>query len=166
MNIYKLEKLTIDDGKDVFNMLKRIGDQENDFKNPVHNMNFKEFKSWLIEQDNWSKNIGVPKGFVPQSVFWFYENGCPVGIGKLRHELTEQSRNIGGNIGYAIDPLYRGKGLGTKLLMYLLYKAKEMNIRELLLTVEKYNNASKRIIENNGGVLIKENQNRWFFRFE
>jgi len=33
------------------------------------------------------------------------------------------------------------------------------------LTVEKYNYASKKVIENNGGILYDENEFRWYFEF-
>ena len=44
-------------------------------------------------------------------------------------------------------------------------KADEMGIEEKVLTVEKYNYASKKVIENNGGILYDENEFRWYFEF-
>lgn len=160
-----LVQLSITDGRDVYDMLQSIGVEENAFTNPVKGMRYEDFVVWLVQQDHWSKEEDLPQGYVGQTIFWLYDDDTPVGIGKIRHALTEHSRQIGGNIGYAISDKYRGKGYGTIILKMLLEKAKEMNVKENLLTVEKINPASKRVIEKNGGKLINENDERWFFSF-
>ena len=160
-----LRQLSVTDGFDVYNLLQHIGEEENAFKNPVKNMSYDEFKQWLVQQDAWSRNESLPDGYVGQTCFWLMVNNVPVAFGKIRHNLTAASRTQGGNIGYAVSSEYRGKGYGTKILNLLIQKAEEMNIQEKLLSVEKYNMASKRVIEKNGGRLVSENQYRWFFSF-
>ena len=164
MNIY-LKNLSLDDGKDIFYMLKRIGNNENSFTNPVHDMSFEQFKEWLIEAQQQSFGKNLPKGYVRQSIYWLMKDNTPVGIGKIRHELTEYSRRKGGNIGYAIDPIYRNLGYGKTILNQLIKKAKALNITEFILTVDKGNIYSKKIVEKNGGVLFDENTERWYFKF-
>lgn len=160
---YSIRQLSVTDGRDVFEMLKRIGRDENHFQNPVHDMDYGQYKEWLIEQDNWSKEVNLPEGYSGQTSFWMYVDENPVAFGKIRHMLNENSRIVGGNVGYAVDPLHRGKGYATILLSELFCIAEQMKIEEILLTVEKYNYASKRIIEKNGGYVFKENDLRWFF---
>lgn len=161
----KLVQLSESDGVDVYKMLQRIKTNENEFKNTANGLSFEEYKKWLIQQNNWSKGKDLPEGFVPQTVYWLCVDGRPVGFGKIRHKLNIHSRTIGGNLGYAIDPIFRGKGYATVLLNLLVAKAKELGIGELLLSVEKSNPASKRVIEKNGGTLYDENEARWFFTF-
>ena len=163
--MYFLQQLTVSDGMDVYNMLQHIDEEENAFRNPVKGMSFDEYKRWLIQQDAWSKGEQLPLGYVAQTCYWLIIDGKPVGFGKIRHAITPASRQKGGNIGYAISSEYRGKGLGTLLLSLLLKKASEMKITEILLTVEKYNVASKKVVEKNGGHLVAENQDRFFFVF-
>lgn len=163
---YLLRQLSPNDGVECYNLLQRIGKEENAFTNPVNGMTFEDYTVWLKQQDDWSREINLPNGYVGQTCYWFMVDGIPVGIGKIRHALTEHSREKGGNIGYAISDKYRGKGYGTIILKLLLDKTKEMNVKEKLLTVEKTNPASKRVIEKNGGKLIDENEERWFFSFE
>ena len=163
---YVIRQLSTKDGVDIFNMLKRIGREENHFQNPVHDMSYEQFKAWLIEQDNWSKEINLPKGYAGQTSFWMYVDNEPVAFGKIRHELNENSRKVGGNIGYAVDPLHRGKGYATIILGELIQIASKMGIEEKLLSVEKYNYASKKVIEKNGGYVFKENDLRWFFHIK
>lgn len=161
----ELKQLSTKDGLKVFEMLQRIGPCENEFKNTAHGLTFDEYKAWLVQQDDWSKGDNLPDGYVAQTIFWLFDGDKPVGIGKIRHKLNCHSRTIGGNIGYAIDPIYRGKGYATELLRLLLLKAREIGVLELLLSVEKYNPASKKVIEKNGGKLINENEDRFFFTF-
>lgn len=161
----ELRQLSENCGSDVYTMLQRIGPCENEFKNPAHGMTYEKYRDWMKQQDDWSKGINLPDTYVAQTIFVLFDDEIPVGIGKLRHELNEHSRLIGGNVGYAIDPQLRGKGYATVLLKLLLEKAKEIGIKEILLTVEKYNPSSRRVIEKNGGKLIKENDQRWYFTF-
>ncbi|MBQ6066462.1 MAG: GNAT family N-acetyltransferase [Clostridia bacterium] len=161
-----LEQLSVNDGHAVYDMLQRIGACENEFKNTAHGLTYEEFQEWLKEQDDWAQGRNLPEGYVPQTVFWLFDDAVPVGFGKVRHGLNSHSRTIGGNIGYAIDPLHRGKGYATVLLGCLVEKARELNVGETLLSVEKYNPASKRVIEKNGGKQINENSERWFFTFD
>lgn len=158
-----LKQLSLSDGEDYYDMLKHIGLYENDFTNPVHDMNYDEFKLWLKEQDDWSKGENLPKGYVPQICYWLISEEVPVGFGKLRLDLTEKSRLEGGNLGYAIDARRRGMGLGSELLKMLLIKAKELHMEKPLVTVKKYNYASKKVAERNGGKLIKETDDWWYY---
>lgn len=158
----ELVQLSPDDGETHFDLLHNIGRQENDFTNPVHDMNFAEFKSWLKQQEDWSRGENLPQGYVPQVCYWLIVDNIPVGFGKIRLGLTEQSRLEGGNIGYAIDSRQRGHGYGSKLLELLLLKAKELNIYNLLITVKKFNIASKRVAELNGAKLINETAEWWY----
>ena len=161
----KLRRLAIDDGIEVYDMLQRIGSCENEFKNTANGLSFYEYKKWLAKQDVWSRGEELPAGYVPQTIFWLYDDEKIVGMGKIRHALNKNSRYIGGNIGYAIDPLFRGKGYGTQLLKLLVKKAREMKIGEIILTVEKYNPASKKVVEKAGGHMSKETNERWYFEF-
>lgn len=158
-----LRQLSPSDCEECYDLLKHIGRYENDFTNPVHDMGYDDFKLWLKEQDDWSKGENLPKGYVPQICYWLISDGVPVGFGKIRVSLTESSRLEGGNLGYAIDSRKRGLGLGSKLLKLLLIKAKELNLEKPLVTVKKYNLASKKVAENNGGKLMKETDEWWYY---
>lgn len=159
---YELIQLSPFDGEVFYEMLQHIGRQENDFTNPVHDMTYDEFKLWLKRQDDWSKGKNLPQGYVPQVCYWLIVDGKPVGFGKIRMGLTEQSRLEGGNLGYAVDSRQRGNGYGSKLLELLLIKAKEFELTNPLITVKKYNIASKRVAELNGAKLIKETEGWWY----
>lgn len=161
----KLRKLSVNDNHIIYEMLSGIDAIENSFTNPVKNMCYQDFQKWLLQQEKWDKGESLPKGYVPQSIYWLYDENVPVGIGKIRHSLTEESKVNGGNIGYAISKKYRGKGYGNEILKMLLSEAHRLGIKEILLTIDKNNLASKRVCERNGGIFFDENDERYYFIF-
>ena len=155
-------QLSPSDGLEGYEMLQRIGEKENDFTNPMHGKSFEEYQVWLMQQDAWSREDNLPKGYTGQTCFWLKYNDTIVGLGKIRHSLTEQSRIEGGNIGIAIDPSHRGKGFATHFISLLLQRAQEMKIGEILITVKKYNYPSKKAFQANGCVVFKETDSWWY----
>lgn len=162
MNDFFLRQLSPFDGEEAYEVLQCIGEIENDFTNPVHGKSYDEYKKWLKQQDDWSRKENLPHGYIGQTCFWLVANGTIVGLGKIRHGLTERSRVEGGNIGIAIDPNRRGKGLATKFISLLLAKAKEMKVGEILITVKKYNYPSKVAFEKNNCRVFKETDGWWY----
>lgn len=63
---------------------------------------------------------------------------------------------VGGNIGYSIRPTERFKGYGTLILKLGLEKCKELNIDKVLITCNKSNVGSYKVIEKNDGILENE----------
>ena len=72
---------------------------------------------------------------------------------KTNIEVDEMWKNIGGNISYVIIPSNRKKGYGTKCLNLALQKCKELGLKDVLISCSINNIASKKVIENNYGIL-------------
>lgn len=60
-----------------------------------------------------------------------------------------------GAINYSIRPNERNKHYGTYMLKLLLDKCQELGIKEIAVSCLENNTASKKVIENNGGILDK-----------
>ena len=163
---FSLRQLSPKDGIDIYNMLQRIGPSENAFNNEVNSMTYNQYRQWLIERDAWAKGEQLPKGYVKQWIYWLVVNKIPIGFGKLRENVTIESRKFGGNIGYAIDSLYRGKGYGKVLFGLLLKQASNIKIHEVYSTIEKPNYISKKIHDSYGGKLVMEDDKRWYYLFK
>lgn len=161
-----LRQLRPDDSREIYDMLQKIGSDENEFQNEVNGMSYEQFQEWLIRQDGWSKGTDLPPGYVRQWTFWLYDGEVPVGYGKLREKVTEKSRQLGGNLGYAIAGDQRGKGYGSILFKMLLDKSRELGIPYIFSTVEKCNPVSAKVHEKYGGKLVDENESRWYYSFE
>jgi len=163
----ELRPLSACDGEDVYEMLQEIPADENGYVNGVHGMSYEEYKSWLVREEANAKKTEIEDGWkVPQSTYWLYADGQPVGQGRIRHFLTEALREAGGNIGYAIRPSARRKGFGTILLRELMKEAAKLGISRALVTVHNGNEASIRVALRNGGALEKVNETRHFIWVE
>lgn len=167
MNI-ELKKLSLNDGKEIYEMIKEIGPGENGFVNYGYEINYSGFDDYLKKNDNYSKGINIVPGFVPQTVYWLYAGGVPVGVAKLRDYLTDSLKKSGGHIGYCIRPSQRGKGYGNIILKKMLVEAEKKNISEVLLTCHMDNVPSRKVIEANGGVLqdIFEGRRRYWIKIK
>lgn len=166
MNI-EIKKLSLDNGKDIYQMLQSIPANENGFVNSVNGKSYKEFKEWLLKAMNNSLQKGVLDGWkVPGTTYWLYEDGKPVGYGKIRHFLTDKLLADGGNVGYAIIPSERNKGLGKVLLKLLLQESKVLNVNRVLLTIREENKASLAVALANGGVVEKTEAGKYYIWIE
>jgi len=162
----ELRRLSPQDGRDVYEMLQSIPKNENGFMNGVHGMTYEEYQAWLQRDHEASLGTEIVDGWkVPSTTYWLYVDDVPVGMGKLRHFLTDKLREEGGNVGYGIAPAHRGKGYGKLLLSALVDEARRKGIFEILATVHNDNIPSLRAMIACGGRLVRVNEERHYFLF-
>lgn len=150
-----------------YDLLQAIPREKNGFVNGVNGMSFDEFMQWLARENANSRKTEIEDGWkVPQTTFWLYVDDRPVGVGKIRHFLTDRLREEGGHIGYAVVPGERGRGYGKILLRELLKEARNRGIARALITVQNENTASIKVALANGGVIEKKNEVRHFIWVE
>jgi len=117
--------------------------------------------AYIRRVENFRRGIDLPKGYVPSSGFWLVDGRHYLGSGDVRHYLTESLLKLGGNIGYSINPLFWQRGLGTLQLELLLGEAKNLHIQKPIVTCFDGNTASAKIIEKNGGMLLRKITNKF-----
>lgn len=159
----ELHELTPNDGEEVFKMVQDIGEKENGFINSLFSSSFSLFQEKLRRNYNLSKGINLEPNYVPQTIYWLFADGKPVGYGKLRHYLNESLLQHGGHIGYVISPNHRGNGYAKKLLEKLLKKSNEIGINQVLLTTDYDNSSSQKVIEHNNEKLEKIENSSCFY---
>ena len=115
-----MKPLSANDGRDVYDMLQGIDSDSNLFTNPVKDMPYADYGKWLEKHEGYSRGIDMPSWMVPETTFWLYCDGVPVGIGRIRHFLNDKLKRDGGHIGYAIAEPHRAKGYGYEILQLLL----------------------------------------------
>lgn len=99
----------------------------------------------------------VKPGLVPANEYWLLRGGRDLlGVVRLRHCLNESLNHEGGNIGYDIRPSARNRGYATRMLALTLEKARARGLPRVLVTCNKDNLASARVIQKNGGRLESE----------
>ena len=110
------------------------------------------YDEWLKLLYNWENGINIGQE-VPQTLYLLKNNGNEIlGAVSLRHYLNETNFTDGGHIGYGICPPFRGKGYGNLILSLALEKMREMKIEKVLVTCDKDNIPSQKVILRNNGI--------------
>ena len=102
--------------------------------------------------DDFRNERNLPLGFVGSDEYWLVDEERNYFIGKvsIRHKLNQHLERLGGHIGYAVRFGEWNKGYGTLMLKLALEKAKEMGIKEVLVTCNDENVGSYTVMEKNG----------------
>ncbi len=122
---------------------------------------------WAIFKNDWHdfdyylNNLDItdpPKGFVPDSTFFLYDEERDVFVGacNIRHYLNDYLLKCGGHIGDGIRPSERRKGYASLMIKLAKEECRKLGIRRILMCCYKDNEGSRRSIINAGG--IKENE--------
>ena len=82
----------------------------------------------------------------------------------IRHELNDELRFDGGNIGYGIRPSERRKWYATIWLTLALQKCKDLWLEKVLLTCGKNNIWSSKTMIKNWGIRDSEYENEWHIK--
>lgn len=116
----------------------------------------KDFDKWL-ELIKKQKKESV-NGFVPATLYLAIrkKDNKIVGMIHIRHFLNDYLLEYGGHIGYGVRPSERKKGHAKEMLKLALEICKDLNINKALLTCDKSNIYSSKVITYNGGVLENE----------
>lgn len=108
---------------------------------------------YLEDLEDTRRGRNLPEGRVPATFLVAKAEGDLVGRVSIRHSLNPFLRAVGGHIGYAVRPQFRGRGYAQRILTLSLIEAKGLGISSVLLTCDDHNRASQRTIEKCGGVL-------------
>ena len=101
----------------------------------------------------WEHGRDLPQGFVANADLVADVDGVVVGRASLRFELNDFLRTLGGHIGYAVRPQFRGRGYAKEILRQSVDLLRARDTSPVLVTCDDDNLASARVIESNGGVL-------------
>lgn len=119
---------------------------------------YNNYDEWLLKLEEDLDLPNIPEEKVPASTYFLIKESDNkiIGMINIRHKLNEFLLNEGGHIGYSIRPTERKKGYGTIMLKLALQKCRELNLNKVLITCDKINIASAKVIQNNSGILENE----------
>lgn len=94
-----------------------------------------------------------PRSPVPSTTLWYVEGDQYLGRLSIRHHLgSDFLREYGGHIGYDVRPGARRRGHATAMLRASLPVARDLGLESVLVTCDRDNTASRKVIESCGGV--------------
>ena len=111
------------------------------------------FASYVDELHEQAEGGALPAGWVAGSTYWLVDVTTFIGKVEVRHRLTPMLALIGGHVGYSVRPSMRRRGYGTLALSLVLPRCLQLGLDRVLVTCDESNEASRRIIEANGGEL-------------
>ncbi len=90
---------------------------------------------------------------LPGRTFWIWDGAfCGAINVRFTPGTLELPPYVSGHLGYAVVPWKRGRGYATQALASLLPIARDLGLPRVSATCDPGNAASRRVIENNGGV--------------
>jgi predicted acetyltransferase len=105
-----------------------------------------------------------PAIYVPSTTLWWVAGDEYLGRIAIRHRLNANLLELGGHIGYDVRPTARRRGHATAMLRAALPVARDLGIDRVLVTCDLDNVGSRKVIENNDGVMedIRDGKRRYW----
>ena len=162
-----LKEAHLEDIEKEYPFVRDMPEDENGFINEWHGVSRELFERVLRQMIACAKGEGIPEGYVPMTYLFLWDDNTIVGQFRIRHYLNDSLRNGAGHIGYFIKKEFRGKGYGKEGLRQTLQIARTMiPEEEIYLQVNKDNPASLRVVQQNGGYIEHESEEKYFLRIK
>ena len=163
-----LKEANVNDTEKEYQFLKDTPAYENGFENKYYGISYEDFINESLPQIiKFSQGISLPDGYVPETLYFLWDDNNIVGLFKIRHYLTDSLKNGAGHIGYGIHKDYRGKGYATKGLALAIEKAKEViKENEIYLSVHIDNPVSLKVQLNNAAYIHHTDEKEHYTRIK
>lgn len=109
---------------------------------------YDNYDEWLQKVKGDLELQSIFEDRVPASTYFFVRKSDDriIGMINIRHRLNEFLLKEGGHIGYSVRPTERNNGYATLMLRLGLQKCRELNLEKVLVTCDKINIASAKVI--------------------
>jgi predicted acetyltransferase len=160
---YELKELNMNMGKLEYDMYQDIPLKESGSTNLGYGLPYEVFERFL-EQEMSKKYLSNFYYGTPTTIYIMYVDDYPVGLIGLRFDIDDNWKIWSGNFYYVIRKSERGKGYATKMLNLALDKFREKGFKEVISNSSAGNVGSQKVIENNGGILLREEEGSHYYK--
>ena len=163
-----IKKANLDDIEEEFIFMNKLPFVETGFRNFFYGISREEFRETCLEYQINLSLLTEPKGqILPMTTYYLWLDNTIIGIFTVIHELNEHQRERDGHIAYAVLREYRGKGYASEGLRLVIEDAKNyIKEDEIYLHTTRDNQASLKVMLNNGAYIAKENEFEYFTRIK
>ena len=163
-----VKKANLEDIEKEWGFVRDMPEDENGLTNAWSGISHDDFENTALpDMLRFSRGENLPDWMVPETFLFLWEDDTIVGQFRIRHYLNDALREGGGHIGQFIKKEFRGKGYGTKGLALTLEVARTIVPEdEFYLRVNRDNPASLKVMQKNGGRIVKEDDEHYYVRIK
>ena len=163
-----VKKANLEDIEKEWAFVRDMPQDENGLTNAWAGISREEFETKALpDMLRFERGENLPDWMVPETFLFLWEDDTIIGQFRIRHYLNDALREGAGHIGQFITKEYRGKGYGTKGLALTLEVARTIiPEEEIYLRVNRDNPASLKVMQKNGGQIVKEDEEHYFVRIK
>lgn len=164
--LYLLEANYKDSVKE-FDFTDKMPYDENGFIYEFEGTKREDFEDVISKMIDAQSGEGLPDGYVPETVYFLWDDDEIVGMFRFRHYLCPSLVQGSGHIGYYVGRQFRDKGYATKGLRLLIKETRDsLQEDEFYLRVDKDNIASQKVVLNNGGYIHHTDDKKVYMRIK
>ena len=163
-----VKKANFEDIEKEWVFVRDMPEDENGLTNAWSGISHDDFENKALpDMLRFERGENLPDWMVPETFLFLWEDDTIVGQFRIRHYLNDALREGGGHIGQFIKKEYRGRGYATKGLALTLDFARTIVPEdEFYLRVNRDNPASLKVMQKNGGRIVKEDDEHYYVRIK
>lgn len=160
---YELKELNMNMGLLEYEMYQDIPVKESGSTNLCNGLPYDVFKSYLESQI--ARKYQTTSYYDTKTITYIlYVDSKPVGYIGIRLDIDDNWRKWSGNFFYAIRLSERNKGYCTKMLELVLDEFRKFGYKEVYGNSSAGNISSSKVIENNGGIFLSEEDGTRYYK--
>lgn len=163
----RLKSACLEDADKEYGFTSEMPYDENGFIYDWYGTKREDFDSALKSMIDSQSGIGLPEGYVPETIYFLWDGDEIVGMFRFRHFLCPSLAEGSGHIGYYIGERFRGRGYASEGLKLLIDEVSgAIPEDEFYIRANKDNTASQKVVLANGGYIHHCDDSKVYMRIK